>query len=117
MGDNYGCQTTWALRHTLEMDRLYAERQKNYSHANRRNAGGSVDKGHSQSGILLPLMCCFVVDIIIEGLMGMDVIHWGMHYAHCPQVLLEVCVWNSSGETEISHQSIHKSFSTGINIL
>ena len=52
------------------MDRLYAERQKNYSHANRRNAGGSVDEGRSQSGILLPLMCCLVVDTVTEGLDG-----------------------------------------------
>ena len=49
------------------MDRLYAEWQKNYSHGNRRNAGGSVDKGRSQSGILLRLLWCLVVDIVIEG--------------------------------------------------
>ena len=66
------------------MDQLYAEWQKNYSHGNRRNGGGSVDKGHSQSGILLCLLWCLVVDINIEGLMGMDVIHGGMHYPHCP---------------------------------
>jgi len=34
-----------------------------------------------------------------------------------PWVLLEVCVWKNSGVTEISHQSIHKRFSTKINIL
>jgi len=77
-----------------------------------------VDKGRSQSGILLRLLWCLVVDIVIEGT-GWE---WMLYTGVCtiltvPQVLLEVCVWNSSGETEISHQSIHKRFSTGINIL
>jgi hypothetical protein len=31
---------------------------------------GSVDKGHPQRGILLPLLCCLVVDELIERLEG-----------------------------------------------
>jgi len=53
------------------MDWLYAEWQKNYSQAHRgETLEGSVAKSHPQRDILLPLLCCLVVDKVIERLDG-----------------------------------------------
>ena len=40
------------------------------SHAIRKITGGVCGQGRLQSGIILHLMCCLVVDIVIEGLDG-----------------------------------------------
>jgi hypothetical protein len=51
------------------MDWLCAEWQKNYSQAHREETlERSVAQGHPQKGILLPLLCCLVVDKVIEKL-------------------------------------------------
>jgi hypothetical protein len=86
---------------------------------------GSVAKGHPQRGILLPLLCCLVVNVVIEGLDGSGCYTLGCALsssAENSQLLSyrffrRFCVWNNSGVIEISLQSFHKSFSTRINIL
>jgi hypothetical protein len=51
------------------MDWLCAEWQKNYNQAHREETlEGSVALGHPQRDILLPLLCCLVVDKVIEKL-------------------------------------------------
>ena len=41
----------------------------------------------------------------------------GYHPVGFLSFFFSFCVWNNSGGTEIRHQSIHKSFTTGINML
>jgi len=49
------------------MNWLCAEWQRNYSQAHRgETLEVSVAKGHPQRGILLPLLCCLVVEKVIE---------------------------------------------------
>jgi hypothetical protein len=43
---------------------------------------GSPAKYYPQRGILLPLLCCLVVDKVIEGLSGNGCYTLGMHYPH-----------------------------------
>jgi hypothetical protein len=79
-----------------------------------------VAKGRPQRGILLPLMCCLVVEVVMEGLNGNGCYTLGhalSSSAENSQLLSDrffrrFCVWNNRGVIEISHQSIHISFST-----
>jgi hypothetical protein len=50
MSYNKGCQTTLAWSHTLRINWLHAEWQKNYSHTHRRNSGGVCSQGLSAEG-------------------------------------------------------------------
>jgi hypothetical protein len=53
------------------MDWLCAEWQKNYNQAHTEEIlERYVAQGHPQKGILLPLLCCLVVDKVIERLDG-----------------------------------------------
>jgi len=53
------------------MEWLCAEWQKNYSQAHRGEMlEGCVAKGHRWRGILLPLLCCLVVDKVMARLDG-----------------------------------------------
>jgi hypothetical protein len=70
MSDSNSCDKKAAkphgLRDTLALDWLCAEWQKNYSQAHKeKTLEGSVAQGHPQRDILLPLLCCLVVDKVI----------------------------------------------------
>lgn len=86
---------------------------------------GSVAKGCLQRDILLPLLCCLIVDKLIQ---GCDV-NGCYTLGNALSSSLENCwkmsqrffrrlwVWNISGVIELSYQSIHNRFSIWINIL
>ena len=57
----------WAGKHPLVREWLHAGWQKNYSHTQRSIL---YETCCPQRGILLPLLCCLVVDKVIEDLDG-----------------------------------------------
>ena len=56
----------WVWRHTLAMDQFQAGWQKNYSHTHMRNTGGFCGKVQG-GGHFITLLCCLVVDELMEG--------------------------------------------------
>jgi len=86
---------------------------------------GSVAKCFPQRGILLPLLCCLIVDEVIEEMDGND--WYTLQYvlfssAKNSQILpysffRRLRAWNNNGMVKLSYPYIHRRFSTWINIL
>jgi len=88
-----------AWRHIVVMNWLQGVWQKNCSYTHRRNTGGVCGQLLSADRHLLPLLCCLVVDKVIDGLNGNGYYTLGMHYPH-QQKIHKYCLTASSGGFE-----------------
>jgi len=73
---------------------------------------GFLAKCYLQRGILLPLLCCLVVDEVIEGLNGNGCYTLGMHYPH-EWKIHKYCLTASSGGFEYGKTVLR--YNSGIN--
>jgi len=112
-------------RHTIAMDQLHAGRPKNESYTHRSDTGGVCDQGLSTEGHFTPQLWSLVEDELIEGLNGNGCYTLGYMLSSSMEnsqimshsFFRRLWVWNSSGVVKLRYQTIHKRFSTWINIL
>ena len=125
MWHNTGWQMASAWRNTVVKDWFHAAWQKNYSNTYRRNSGGDCGQVVTTEGQFTPQLWSLVEDKLMEGLNG----HRRYTLGYVPtssaenfQILSHgffkrFLVWKNCGVVKLRYQSIHKRFSTRINIL
>jgi len=118
------CQMTWDWRNTIAMVRLLDEWQKNYSNTHRRNTGGICSQVLTIEGHFTSYLWSLVEENFIQGINGHrcnTLVCANPIYRKFPntvsQLLQGSFTMENRGMVKLRYQSMHKRFSTPINIL